>query len=300
MEWMRHCDQAVARKAPPIFDAPSGPELAYRLHPRWQQTEGEFVLPPFRMPVAREETSRTRARDLARPDLSIVMHVYNEGSVIAEVVTAWIQELERLGIDYEFRAYDDGSVDETGRMLERLAGAQHGMVVTRKASSGHGPTILRGYREAFGEWIFQVDGDAEMGPEHFEELWKQRDDYDLLIGRRQHRDSALTRRFITVGSRATVWALFGRAVTDVNAPYRLIRRSALAAMLSMIPDDTFAPNVVISGLAARKGLRVREIWVGHRDRTTGTVSVVKSQLWRAAPRAFVQTLGIAIRARSTR
>ena len=259
-----------------------------------------MVVPPLWTPVAPEEIRGKRAGDLARPELSIVMHVYNEGSAIADVVTAWIQELERLGIDYEFRAYDDGSVDETGHILERLAGARHGMVVTRKVGSGHGPTIVRGYREAFGEWIFQIDGDDGMAPEHFGALWKQRDNYDLLIGRRQYRDSPIARRLFTAGSRLTVWALFGRAVTDVNAPCRLIRRSALATMLSMIPDDTVAPNVVISGLAARNGLRVREVMVPHRGHRTAAVSLVQSQLWRAAPRAFAQSLGIAIRARSAR
>ena len=232
--------------------------------------------------------------------LSIVMPVYNEGAVIAEVVTSWIQELERLGIDYEFLAYDDGSRDETGRILERLAGQQRGLMVTRKANSGHGPTILRGYREACGEWIFQVDSDDEMGPEHFAGLWTQRDDYDLLIGRRQHRDSPLARRLLTALSRVTVWTLFGHAVTDVNAPYRLIRQSSLVAILSMIPDDSFAPNVIISGLAARGGLRVHEGWVPHRGRRTGTASIVKWRLWKAAARAFGQTVCAALRARSRR
>ena len=257
-------------------------------------------MPPFRTPVAPLEVRGKRPGEPTRPELSIVMPVYNEGAVIAEVVTTWIQELERLAIDYEFLAYDDGSRDETGRILERLAGQQRGLMVTRKANSGHGPTILRGYREASGEWVFQVDSDDEMGPEHFAGLWKYRDDYDLLIGRRQHRDSPLARRLITALSRATVWTLFGHAVTDVNAPYRLIRQSSLVEILSMIPGDTFAPNVIISGLAARSGLRVREVWVPHRGRRTGTVSIVKWRLWKAAARAFGQTVGVALRARSRR
>jgi len=257
-------------------------------------------LSPFRTPVAPLEALGKRPGERTRPELSIVMPVYNEGAVIAEVVTTWIQELERLAIDYEFLAYDDGSRDETGRILEHLAGQQRGLMVTRKSNSGHGPTILRGYREASGEWVFQVDSDDEMRPEHFAELWKHRNDYDLLIGRRQHRDSPLARRLITALSRAAVWTLFGRAVTDVNAPYRLIRQSSLVEILSMIPDDTFAPNVIISGLAARSGLRVREVWVPHRGRRTGTVSIVKWRLWKAAARAFGQTVGVALRTRSRR
>jgi dolichol-phosphate mannosyltransferase len=253
---------------------------------------------PIRTSAAPREACGKRSGNVRRPELSIVMPVYNEEAVIAEVVTAWILELERLGIDYEFLVYDDGSGDETGRILERLAWQQRGLMVTRKANSGHGPTILRGYREAIGEWVFQVDSDDEMGPEHFADLWKQRDDYDLLIGRRQHRNSPLARRFITAMSRAAVWTVFGSAVTDVNAPYRLIRRSSLVAILSMIPDDTFAPNVIISGLAARSGLRVREVLVPHRGRRTGTGSIARWRLWQAAVRAFGQTVGVALRVRS--
>ena len=89
-------------------------------------------------------------------------------------------------------------------------------------------------------------------------------------------------------------------MTDVNAPYRLIRRCALAEILTMIPDDAFAPNVIISGLAARSGLRVREEWVPHRGRRTGTVSIVKWRLWKAAARAFGQTVRVALRARTRR
>jgi glycosyltransferase involved in cell wall biosynthesis len=257
-----------------------------------------IALPPFQTSTAPQEGRGKRPGNLSRPELSIVMPVYNEDAVIAEVVTTWIQELERLDIDYEFLVYDDGSEDETGRVLERLAWQQHGLMVTRKANSGHGPTILRGYREAIGEWVFQVDSDGEISPEPFPSLWKRRDDYDLLIGRRQHRGWPLTRRLITATSRATLRTLFGDAVTDVNAPYRLIRRSSLVAILSMIPDDTLAPNVIISELAARSGLRVREVLVPHRGRRARTRSIVRWLLWKAAVHAVGQTVGVALRGRS--
>jgi dolichol-phosphate mannosyltransferase len=266
------------------------------LQPGLLEAKERIVLPTFRTSAAPREARG----HLTRPELSIVMPVYNEAAVIADVVTSWLHEVERLGIDYELLAYDDGSRDDSGRVLERI-GMQHaGLVVTRKTNSGHGPTILRGYREARGEWVFQVDSDDEMGAEHFAGLWNLRDEFDLLIGRRHHRDSPPARRLITALSRATVWVLFGRAVTDVNAPYRLMRRSSLTAILDMIPVETFAPNMIISGLAARRGLRVREVLVPHRGRRTGAVSIVKWRLWKAAVRAFGQTLTVALRARSRR
>jgi glycosyltransferase involved in cell wall biosynthesis len=235
-----------------------------------------------------------------RPQLSVVMPVYNEAAVINEVVESWLDELTRLGIDFEFRAYDDGSRDETARILAQLSERRPRVVVTSQTNAGHGPTILRGYREARGEWVFQVDSDDEMSAEHFGALWRERNNYDLILGRRQQRESPLARKIITAASRFTVWMLFGRAVMDVNAPYRLVRRTALAAILSRIPAGSFAPNVIMSGLAARDRLRVHEMWVPHRGRRTGAVSIVKWRLWKAAARAFGQTVLVAFRARSTR
>ena len=237
-------------------------------------------------------------RDRARLELSVVMPVYNEAEVVAKVVTSWLETLGRLGIDYEFRAYDDGSRDATGQILLELADQWPRLVVTRQPNAGHGPTIVRGYREARAEWVFQVDSDDELTPEHFGELWARRAQYDLLVGCRRDRRSPIARRLITATSRATVWALFGRRITDVNAPYRLVRRTALAEMVARIPTDTFAPNLAISGLAARDGLRVHEVSVPHRGRRTGAVSIVKWRLWKAAARAFRQTVTIAVRDRS--
>jgi glycosyltransferase involved in cell wall biosynthesis len=235
-----------------------------------------------------------------RPQLSVVMPVYNEAAVIGEVVECWLDELTRLGIEFEFRVYDDGSRDETARILAELSERQPRVVVTSQPNAGHGPTILRGYREALGEWVFQVDSDDEMSAEHFGALWRERNNYDLILGRRHQRQSPLARKIISAASRFTVWMLFGHAVMDVNAPYRLVRRAALAAILSRIPAGSFAPNVIMSGLAARDRLRVHETWVPHRGRRTGTVSIVKWRLWKAAARAFGQAVLVAFRARSTR
>ena len=59
------------------------------------------------------------------------------------------------------------------------------LIVHDKLNSGHGPTILQAYREnSDADWIFQTDSDDEIGPEQFEDLWRSRDNYDFLIGRR--------------------------------------------------------------------------------------------------------------------
>ncbi len=162
------------------------------------------------------------------PALTVVMPVYNEAAAIGDVVRAWAKELDRLGIDYEMRVYDDGSRDATATVLEELSHEVPRLLVTRHSNRGHGPTILRGYREARGEWVFQSDSDGEMEPDSFSLLWDRRADYDFLFGIRGGREWTPPRWVMTRASRLAVRMLFGKGVLDVNTPYRLMRRERLA------------------------------------------------------------------------
>ena len=129
-------------------------------------------------------------------ELTVVVPVYNEEAAIAAVLGSWIAELERLGIDHRLAVYDDGSVDGTPGILAGLAERNPRLSIVRQANRGHGPTILRGYREARSPWVFQVDSDGEMSAAHFAPFWHERERYDFLVGDRQDRESALVRRMV--------------------------------------------------------------------------------------------------------
>jgi glycosyltransferase involved in cell wall biosynthesis len=224
-------------------------------------------------------------------DLIVVMPVYNEEGAIQAVVEKWIGALSSLEIDFEIRAYNDGSKDKTGLILKQMSEKNPQFVAYDKANSGHGPTILTGYRQAAksAQWIFQMDSDDEMGPESFKALWDAREFHDFLIGRRDGYVQPLPRKIISAISRLTVWTCFGKGVWDVNAPYRLMRASLFAPLFDAIPEDTFAPNLIISGWAALSRLRIFEARVIRQERQTGMVSIKKWRLFKAACRSFWQT-----------
>src|SRR5262245_23786496 len=251
----------------------------------YQQTPGSTDAPRRRArtfasgSAGKTSTARAMAHPLRMadqdpsPDLSVVMPVYNEEAGIVGVVEAWSSALDRLGISYELRVYDDGSRDRTGELLDQVARGRASVVALHHENRGHGPTILRGYREARGDWVFQVDGDDEMGPEAFPSVWSRREEADLVLGFRTGRQSPPSRRLVTASSRLAVRALFGAALRDVNTPYRLYHRTALVRLLGVVPLDAFAPNVILAGLAVRGGLRVVEVPVPHRERRTGVSSI---------------------------
>jgi dolichol-phosphate mannosyltransferase len=214
--------------------------------------------------------------------LAMVIPVYNERDAIGNVLTEWVRALEDLGIEYRIHAYNDGSKDDSLAILQGFSEMNQGRVfVHDKPNSGHGPTILQGYRDHVRnhEWIFQIDSDDEMGPEGFHLLWNERSEYDFLIGIRDGREQPLPRRVVS-----------GKSVWDVNCPYRLMRTEKFRALYDRIPSDTFSPNVIISGFVGLAKLRFYECPIPHRDRRTGEVSIRKWRLLRAAMKSFGETI----------
>ena len=228
------------------------------------------------------------------PTLTVVMPAYNEAGAIRDVVTGWDRQLATLGVPYEIRVYDDGSRDATGDLVAALARERPTVAAVRQTNRGHGPTILRGYHEARGEWVFQTDSDDEIGPEAFPPVWERRHQADLVLGCRDGRASPVARRLVTAVARWTVRVGFGARVRDANTPYRLYRRAALERLLPAVRPDAFAPNVLLTGLACSAGLRVVEVPVPHRGRRTGASSIRKLRLLRAAALSFAQTVRVAL------
>ena len=227
--------------------------------------------------------------------LCVVMPVYNEEAAIGPVLEKWDNALAALGIDYEIRPYNDGSKDGSLHVMHAVAAGRPRISVRNKQNGGHGNTILTGCREAAADgfdWIFQVDSDDEMGPEKFRDLWVARNDVDFLVGIRDGRRQALPRKIMSFVSRLCVRIFYGKSVWDVNTPYRLMRVSAFRDFFENIPLTSFAPNVILTGLAA--GLRCREFRVPQHDRTTGEVSIKKWKLLKAAAKSFWQTITFAL------
>lgn len=226
-------------------------------------------------------------------DVEIVMPVYNEAACINEVLDDWIRELDLFSISYRLLVLNDGSRDNTAEVLAKYDNNPKTKIIN-KQNSGHGPTILQGYHMAVADaqWIFQVDSDNEIAARHFKSLWQKREQHDAAVGIRADRNQPLSRKIISFFSRLVVILFYGSGVTDVNCPFRLMRADLLKQILTRIPENTFAPNVVISGFLALMKAKVLNIPVPHSNRQTGEVSIKKWKLLKAALKSFMQVIQI--------
>lgn len=222
--------------------------------------------------------------------LTVVMPVYNEDEVIAGVLEEWCTELRQLGINYELHVYNDGSTDDTLRKINEVAKDNDEIKLIDKPNSGHGPTIIEGYRNSTSEWIFQTDSDNEINPDQFEKLWEKRSENDFIIGIRTNRESPISRKIVSFVSKWTVRILYGSGVSDVNCPCRLYKNEKFTDSFNKIPPDTFAPNVILSGIACHHRFKIVEVPVEFLPRTTGEVSIQKWKLLKVAVKSWWQTI----------
>lgn len=223
-------------------------------------------------------------------DLIVVIPVFNEVEIIKSVIEDWTKTLDELSIKYQLRVYNDGSTDGTSDVLSHLSSQFENLSVIEKPNSGHGPTILQGYMEAKdSDWIFQTDSDNEISSDHFKAFWSQRDDYDLIIGRRVARDTRTARKLTSSFARTIVGILYGSHSHDVNCPFRLMRTDAFTSLFSVIPPTTFAPNVILTGIAQKANMKLLEVDVRFIKRSTGVESLRYCSLFKAVVKSFWQT-----------
>lgn len=223
--------------------------------------------------------------------LAVIMPVYNEAENILNVLQSYVKELNQLGINFEIHAYNDGSKDKTEEMIYNFSQTHPEVILHSHKNCGHGPTILRGYRDnCQAEWIFQTDSDGEQLASDFKTLWSRRSNYDFLIGQRLGRPQPLIRKFISKISAYTIKVFYGYGICDVNAPFRLMRTKKIKALFLAIPENTLAPNIIISGYVNKNRINFLEIGTAFYPRTSGTSSLNRLKAIKFAVKSFVQTI----------
>lgn len=210
--------------------------------------------------------------------LYIVIPAYNEEENIEKVIEEWYRIADMYNGDGESRllVIDDGSRDHTFEIMDRMREGRPLLLPVTKKNSGHGPTLLYGYRYAVthgADYIFQTDSDGQTRPEEFHAFWEQRKRYDMVTGYRSRRQDGISRIFVTKTLKLVIRLCFGVSVTDANTPFRLMKSSVLERQLKDIPDSYNLPNVILSVLYAKRGLKVHYVPITFRPRQGGVNSI---------------------------
>ena len=224
--------------------------------------------------------------------LYIIIPAYNEQDTIKDVVDEWYPMAVMAGEESRLVVIDDGSKDATLSVLKEEAESKPQLIVKHKENSGHGATILMGYRYAVREgadYIFQTDSDGQTRPEEFPAFWEERSKYDMIVGHRSKREDGFSRIVVTRVLRFVILCCFHVWVTDANTPFRLMKVNTLQEEMKYIPKDYFLANVLITVIYTKRGHRVKYVPITFRPRQGGVNSINMKKIFgigRQAVRDF--------------
>ncbi len=223
--------------------------------------------------------------------LAIVMPAYNEEACMEAVARKWLTVFDT--VPGELIVVNDGSKDKTGAILDAVAKSDRRLRVVHQKNAGHGAAVRNGYETAINggfNWVFQTDSDDQFEPKDFFTLWNMRQEAPFILGLRAHRSDPTARKIISRIAAYWMGVLFLRIPRDANAPFRLFRADVLTKLLEVIDPNVFAPNLFITIAVKYSGIPMREVPVFHRERETGTVSIVRWKLIKVCLRSAKELL----------
>src|SRR5262249_54123214 len=99
---------------------------------------------------------------MAKISISAFFPAYNDRHTIEGIVRTVAEELRKVTGDFEVLVVDDGSRDDTGIILDRLAVELPFLrVIHHERNQGYGAALMTGFRNASKELIFYTDGDGQ-------------------------------------------------------------------------------------------------------------------------------------------
>ena len=100
------------------------------------------------------------------PLLSFIMPAHNEEDVIEDTVKKCLETIEKEGLSGEVIVANDGSVDRTGEILDRLAGLHESVQVYHlKQNGGYGVAMRKALGITRGRYVVTLDSDGQFDPD---------------------------------------------------------------------------------------------------------------------------------------
>ena len=223
--------------------------------------------------------------------LYIVVPAYNEEENILNVIEQWYPIVEKYNGKGKSRfvILNDGSKDNTSKIVRKEMKNKPLLEIVDKKNSGHGATVLYGYQyalDAGADFIFQTDSDGQTNPDEFHEFWKLRYKYDMIIGHRNKREDGASRVFVTKVLKYTIKLIFGVTVIDANTPFRLMNKESLKECKKLVPDDFNLSNVILSVVYTKKGYKVKYIPITFKPRQGGVNSINLKKIFGIGKKAL--------------
>jgi undecaprenyl-phosphate 4-deoxy-4-formamido-L-arabinose transferase len=202
-----------------------------------------------------------------KPELSVVIPVYNEEAGLAKLFARLYPALDKLGLSYEIVFINDGSRDNSAAILADQFRARPDVtrVVLFNGNYGQHMAILAGFQATRGEIVITLDADLQNPPEEIGNLVaKMREGYDYVGSIRRERQDTAWRKYASKWMNRLRENITHIKMTDQGNMLRAYGRNVINLINQCSEVNTFVP-----ALAYTFARKPTEIVVEHEERAAG-------------------------------
>jgi glycosyltransferase involved in cell wall biosynthesis len=212
--------------------------------------------------------------DYILDSLSVFFPCYNEEKNIESTFNKALPILQKVAKKWEIILVNDGSKDNTLKILEKLKKGHPNevVIVNHPQNRGYGAAFKSGVYTAKYPWITFTDADGQFD---FSEIYKlvetqKKTNADLVIGYYKVRQVPAFRIWGSAAWQLAVFILFGLRVKDIDCGFKLFRKE----VVDTIPHLEAERGPFISSefllKAKKKKFKIVEIGVTHFSRQAGS------------------------------
>ena len=213
-----------------------------------------------------------------RPELSIVVPIFNEEESVPLLYEKLCATCETNGWLYEIIFVDDGSCDNTFSILEQLHQKNPRVRVVRfRKNYGQTAAMAAGFRASRGTIVVSMDSDLQNDPSDIPALVAMLSEgYDVVCGwRKDRKDKLITRKIPSNVANWLISKITGVLIHDNGCSLRAYRSQVIKRLALYSELHRFIP-----AMSTLTGARVGEMVVRHHRRQFGRSKYGISRVWR--------------------
>ena len=202
-----------------------------------------------------------------QPEISVIVPMRNESPNVQQLYTELVASLVAYGRPFEIIAIDDGSTDDTFRLLAAIQAQDPRVRVIRfRRNFGQTAAFAAGFAHARGAFIVTSDGDGQNDPRDIPGMVdRARTGPDIVAGwRKDRKDSFINRRLPSMIANAIISFATGVKLHDYGCSLKVFRAEVVKSMRLYGEMHRFLPAI-----AAEQGVEIVEHVVNHRRRVHG-------------------------------
>lgn len=199
--------------------------------------------------------------------LSIIIPVYNEEKTIAKIIEKIIAI--DLDMDKEIIVVDDGSTDQTLKILNELKTKIPFKLLTHQTNQGKGAAIQTGLKAVEGDIVIIQDADLEYDPQDYPRLIAPilKGQTKVVYGSRNLGAQKISYWRYYWGGKFLTWLfnlLYRTRLTDINTGYKVFSTDLIKSLNLECPGFEFCEEVTAK--LTKKGIKILEIPIRYQPR----------------------------------